>query len=51
MYSNSLLSHHTNFNHAVQDGQVERLAQLVWLLQQDFVHEVELVEGGEMDKA
>jgi hypothetical protein len=26
---------------------VERLAQLVWLLQQDFVHEIELFEGGE----
>jgi len=30
---------------------VERLAQLVWLLQQDFVYEIELFEDVEMDKA
>jgi len=29
---------------------VERLAQLVWLLQQDFVYEIELFEDVEMDK-
>ena len=29
---------------------MERLAQLVWLLQQDFVYEIELFEDVEMDK-